>query len=574
MKNILKYTRKYLPFIILTPLILVVEVILEIEIPKVMAEIVDSGIPSGDINMVVSEGFKMILMAFGALLAGVAGCITAATGAMGFGSELRKAVFSKIQDFSFENFDRFQQSSLLTRLTTDVDYIQMGLRMTMIMLIRAPFMMIAASVVAFRINKDLFVVFAVAVPLLLITVTILARIAMPKFKLMLEKYDGLNDDTKEYLTNVRVVKAFVREDYENKKFAAINKQLRDSSIDIESMMVLIGPIMQLIIYGCVIAVYYLGGMDIVAGKMEVGTLTAFISYIGQIISGILMAAMIFINFVRLKGSVDRLSEVLGSEITLKDGDSDALVEKGSIDFDQVSFQYATASKESLKNIDLHIKAGETIGVIGSTGCGKSSLVQLIPRLYDVTAGSVKVAGLDVREYKLDNLRKDVSMVLQQNTLFSGTIKDNLRWGNEDASDEEIIEACKKAQAHDFIMAFPKQYDTDLGQGGVNVSGGQKQRLCIARALLAKPKIIILDDSTSAVDTHTDSLIRKALKEELSGTTTIIIAQRVASVMEADRVVVMDNGRIVDVDSPENLLQHNEIYQDIYNTQMKGVESYA
>ncbi|MBQ4253079.1 MAG: ABC transporter ATP-binding protein, partial [Erysipelotrichaceae bacterium] len=377
-----------------------------------------------------------------------------------------------------------------------------------------------------------------------------------------------------YLTNVRVVKAFVREDYENKKFAAINKQLRDSSIDIESMMVLIGPIMQLIIYGCVIAVYYLGGMDIVAGKMEVGTLTAFISYIGQIISGILMAAMIFINFVRLKGSVDRLSEVLGSEITLKDGDSDALVEKGSIDFDQVSFQYATASKESLKNIDLHIKAGETIGVIGSTGCGKSSLVQLIPRLYDVTAGSVKVAGLDVREYKLDNLRKDVSMVLQQNTLFSGTIKDNLRWGNEDASDEEIIEACKKAQAHDFIMAFPKQYDTDLGQGGVNVSGGQKQRLCIARALLAKPKIIILDDSTSAVDTHTDSLIRKALKEELSGTTTIIIAQRVASVMEADRVVVMDNGRIADVDTPENLLQYNEIYQDIYNTQMKGVESYA
>ena len=574
MKSILRYTRKYLPFIILTPLILVVEVILEIEIPKVMAEIVDTGIPSGNINLVVSEGFKMILMAFGALLAGVVGCITAATGAMGFGSELRKAVFGKIQDFSFEIFDRFQQSSLLTRLTTDVDYIQMGLRMTMIMLIRAPFMMIAASVVAFRINRDLFVIFAVAVPLLLVTVTILAKIAMPKFKLMLEKYDGLNDDTKDYLTNVRVVKAFVREDYENKKFAAINKQLRDSSIDIESMMVLIGPIMQLIIYGCVIAVYYLGGMDIVAGKMEVGTLTAFISYIGQIISGILMAAMIFINFVRLKGSVDRLSEVLNSEITLKDGESDALVENGSIDFDQVSFQYATASKESLKNIDLHIKTGETIGIIGSTGCGKSSLVQLIPRLYDVTEGCVKVAGLDVREYKLDNLRKDVSMVLQQNTLFSGTIKDNLRWGNEDASDEEIIEACKKAQAHDFIMAFPKQYDTDLGQGGVNVSGGQKQRLCIARALLAKPKIIILDDSTSAVDTHTDSLIRKALKEELSGTTTIIIAQRVASVMEADRVVVMDNGRIADVDTPERLLQHNEIYQDIYNTQMKGVESYA
>ena len=571
MKKIIACTKKYLPFIILAPVALMIEVILEVNIPKVMADIIDIAIPSGSIDAVGQLGTKMIIMALCSLLAGIIGCFLSSTGAIGFGSELRKKVFNQIEDFSFENVDSFQQSSLLTRLTTDVDYIQQGLRMMTTMFIRAPFMMVAAAIVAYQINKDLFVVFIVAIPIILVSIVIFGKIGMPKFRYMLTKYDGLNDMAQEYLTNVRVVKSFVRQNYEEKKFSDVNHQLMTSSIDIEGLMCLLGPAMQLIIFGCVIAVYYLGGMDIVSGTMELGQLTAFISYISQILMGLLMMSMIFLNIIRLKGSVDRLKEVLNTESLIKDGPYKGSVEQGSVDFVNVSFRYRNASKDSLSNINLHVDAGQTIGVIGATGCGKTSLVNLIARLYDVSTGVVKVSNRDVKEYNLKVLRDQVAMVLQQNVLFSGTIEENLRWGNENATMDEIKQACKAACADEFIESFPDGYKSDLGQGGVNVSGGQKQRLCIARALLKKPKIIILDDSTSAVDTHTDSVIRTALKENLKGTTTFIIAQRIASVMDADKVIVMDEGRVVDFDSPENLLKNNEIYRDIYQTQMKGVE---
>ena len=571
MKKIIACTKKYLPFIILAPVALMIEVILEVNIPKVMADIIDIAIPSGSIDAVGQLGTKMIIMALCSLLAGIIGCFLSSTGAIGFGSELRKKVFNQIEDFSFENVDSFQQSSLLTRLTTDVDYIQQGLRMMTTMFIRAPFMMVAAAIVAYQINKDLFVVFIVAIPIILVSIVIFGKIGMPKFRYMLTKYDGLNDMAQEYLTNVRVVKSFVRQNYEEKKFSDVNHQLMTSSIDIEGLMCLLGPAMQLIIFGCVIAVYYLGGMDIVSGTMELGQLTAFISYISQILMGLLMMSMIFLNIIRLKGSVDRLKEVLNTESLIKDGPYKGSVEEGSVDFVNVSFRYRNASKDSLSNINLHVDAGQTIGVIGATGCGKTSLVNLIARLYDVSTGVVKVSNRDVKEYNLKVLRDQVAMVLQQNVLFSGTIEENLRWGNENATMDEIKQACKAACADEFIESFSDGYKSDLGQGGVNVSGGQKQRLCIARALLKKPKIIILDDSTSAVDTHTDSVIRTALKENLKGTTTFIIAQRIASVMDADKVIVMDEGRVVDFDSPENLLKNNEIYRDIYQTQMKGVE---
>ena len=571
MKKIIACTKKYLPFIILAPVALMIEVILEVNIPKVMADIIDIAIPSGSIDAVGQLGTKMIVMALCSLLAGIVGCFLSSTGAIGFGSELRKKVFNQIEDFSFENVDSFQQSSLLTRLTTDVDYIQQGLRMMTTMFIRAPFMMVAAAIVAYQINKDLFVVFIVAIPIILVSIVIFGKIGMPKFRYMLTKYDGLNDMAQEYLTNVRVVKSFVRQNYEEKKFSDVNHQLMTSSIDIEGLMCLLGPVMQLIIFGCVIAVYYLGGMDIVSGTMELGQLTAFISYISQILMGLLMMSMIFLNIIRLKGSVDRLKEVLNTESLIKDGPYKGSVEQGSVDFVNVSFRYRNASKDSLSNINLHVDAGQTIGVIGATGCGKTSLVNLIARLYDASTGVVKVSNRDVKEYNLKVLRDQVAMVLQQNVLFSGTIEENLRWGNENATMDEIKQACKAACADEFIESFPDGYKSDLGQGGVNVSGGQKQRLCIARALLKKPKIIILDDSTSAVDTHTDSVIRTALKENLKGTTTFIIAQRIASVMDADIVIVMDEGRVVDFDSPENLLKNNEIYRDIYQTQMKGVE---
>ncbi len=571
MKNILKCTKKYLPFILLAPITLVIEVLLEVRIPTIMAEIVDVGIPSGDVNVVISLGKMMVLMSIASLAAGVAGTFFSSIGGIGFGSQLRKAVFEKIQNFAFEDIDKFQQSSLLTRLTTDVEYVQQGLRMIMTMFIRAPFMMIAAATVAYSINKSLFVIFVVAIPVLLGIVAVLGVIAMPLFRLMLTKYDSLNDRTKEYLTNIRVVKAYVREDHEESKFFINNKELMEASIKIEGLFVVLMPIISLVVYSCIIALFWLGGKQIMIGQMETGSLIAFVGYVGQILMGLLMMAMIYLNIVRLKGSVDRLSEVLNCDQSIVDGEYTGEVVEGSIEFRNVSFKYLGASKPSVKDVSLKINPGETVGIIGSTGSGKTSLVQLIARLYDASEGEVLVGNRNVKDYQIKNLRDSVAMVLQQNVLFSGTIMENLRWGNEKATDQEVYEACNYACASEFIESFPDGYNTDLGQGGVNVSGGQKQRLCIARALLKKPKIIILDDSTSAVDTHTDMMIRTALKQQLKGTTTIIIAQRISSVMEADKVAVIDGGKVVAYDTPSNLLETNDIYRDIYETQMKGVE---
>lgn len=575
MKSILPYLKKYLPYIILAPLCIVVEVVLEVYIPRIMSNIVDIGIPSGQLSVVIHYGLIMVSMAIGSLIAGAAASYFSAKGGVGFGAELRKGVFNKIQDFSFDNIDKFQQSSLLTRLTTDVNNVQQGLMMAMRIMVRAPFMMILAAITAYQINSRLFVVFAIAIPVIAVAVIIIGNIMVPRFRFMLKKYDKLNLTVQEDLTNIRTVKAYVRGDYEKKRFHDTNQELVDASIKAEKVMSIMQPIMQLVIYGCIIAILWLGGNYVITGSMKNGELISFISYVSQILMGLLMIAMIFIMVVQMRSSLERIEEVLKADATIKDGPYDGEVADGSIAFENVSFTYAAdAQSEVLNDINLKIKPGETLGILGATGCGKSTFVQLVPRLYDASEGCVKVGGRDVKDYHLDQLRNAVAMVLQKNVLFSGTIKDNLRWGNAQATDEQIIQACKQAAADDFIAGFPDGYDTDLGQGGVNLSGGQKQRLCIARALLKNPKIIIMDDSTSAVDTATDSRIRAALKTSRHGITTIIIAQRITSVMDADRVAIMENGQIVACDTPEELLKTNEIYQEIYQTQMKGVAENA
>ncbi len=575
MKAIAPYLKKYLPYILLAPLCISIEVVLEIYIPKIMSQIVDIGISSDQLSVVVHYGLIMVAMAVGSLIAGALSSYFSAKGGVGFGAELRKGVFEKIQDFSFENIDQFQQSSLLTRLTTDVNNIQQGLMMATRMMVRAPLMMILAAITAYTINKDLFVVFAVAIPLVAVTVIVLGNIMVPRFKAMLKKYDGLNLTVQESLTNIRTVKAYVRSDYEKTRFNRSTQELVDASIKAEKIISFMQPIMQLVIYGCIIAVLWYGGNYIMAGSMTTGELISFLSYVSQILMGLLMLAMIFIMVVQMRSSLDRIKEVLMSQALITDGPSDKDVADGSVDFNHVSFSYSqTAAENVISDINLHIRSGETLGILGATGCGKSTLVQLIGRLYDATEGTVEVGGMDVKQYKLATLRDAVAMVLQKNVLFSGTIRQNLAWGDPAADDQQIIEACRQACADEFIQGFPDGYDTDLGQGGVNLSGGQKQRLCIARALLKKPKIIILDDSTSAVDTATDSQIREALATQLKGTTTIIISQRISSVMDADRVAIIDNGRLQACASPAELLKTNAIYQDIYKTQMKGVASDA
>lgn len=574
MKKILSCTRKYLIYIILAPLCVMLEVYLESKIPLIMADVINEGIYSGNVDTVVKLGLRMIFFALCCLTNGIVSNYLSAKGGIGFGTELRKTVFRKIQEFSFENIDKFQQSSLLTRLTTDVNNVQNGMMQMTRMFVRAPFMLIVATTTALSINRNLFNIFLVAMPLLLVAMAIFMTKVNPLFQAMLKDMDNLNQNLRENLTNVREVKAYVRQDYENEKFRKTNNDLLATSLKVDTAIAFAMPIMSLAISFCIVAVYWIGGHQVVQGSMAIGDLIAFVSYVGQILMSLMMLSMIFMSIIRIKGSVQRLKEVLYEEVNITDGDYEGEVENGDIEFDDVCFEYPDNSKDIIKNISLKINSGEMIGIIGSTGSGKTSLVQLIPRLYDVTSGSVRVAGRDVREYRIKNLRDSVAMVLQQNVLFSGTIIDNLRWGDENATEEQIIEACKKAQAHDFIMAFPDGYNTDLGQGGVNVSGGQKQRLCIARALLKKPKIIILDDSTSAVDTATDALIREALKTELKGTTALIIAQRVASVNDADRVAVINNGCLDAFDTPARLLETNEVYQDIYYTQLKGVEEDA
>lgn len=585
--KLFRYVKKYWIYAVLAPLCIAVEVILEVNIPRIMANIVDIGISNKDLDYITRMGILMILMAILSLFFGALAARLASVASTGYAKELRKGLFYKIQEFSFANIDKFTTASLITRLTADVNNAQMTFMMMIRMMIRAPMMLVMATVMAVTLNARLSVVFLAAIPILATALFVISRAAHPKFRAMLKKYDKLNAVIQENLIGIRVVKAFVRADYENEKFCDIANQVREAQIKAEKIVIWNMPIMQFVMYACMLAVAWFGGKLIIAGEMQSGQLMGFISYISQILISLMMIGMIFVMFVITRASITRINEVLEEKIDITEKESKVTeVKDGSVVFDNVSFSYAGKKGNLvLENINLSIKPGETIGIIGGTGSGKSTLVQLIPRLYDVTEGRVLVGGVDVRDYSLSHLRDAVAMVLQKNVLFSGTIKDNLRWGNGNATDEEIIEACKIAQAHDFIMSFPNGYDTVLGQGGVNVSGGQRQRLCIARALLKKPKVIILDDSTSAVDTATDSKIREALRSEdlfsriykdlkKEKITTIIIAQRIASVMDADRIIVMDDGRINAVGTHEELLNSNAIYREVYESQLKGVAEYA
>jgi ATP-binding cassette subfamily B protein len=567
--NIGEYKKKAL----LAPAAIVGEVAMEVTIPMVMAKILDNGISKGRIGYVAAMGGVMMLMALFSLMFGALAGRLSAVAAMGFAKNLRSALFRKVQSFSFSNVDKFSTASLTTRLTTDVTNVQNAFMMLIRGAVRSPIMLVMATIMAVRMNARLSLVFFAAVPVLGIALFLIIFNAHPRFENMLRRYDDMNGKLQENLVGIRVVKAFAREEHEKKLFRENTDRVRRAQFFAEKLVILSMPIMQLCMYASIAAIMWFGGHMAVDGDILTGELSSFIMYVSQILMALMMLSLLFIMFVISRASVERICEVLEEEPGISDeGCRNVSAADGSISFRNVSFSYFNDMKNlALDHIDLDIRSGETIGMIGGTGSSKSTLVQLIPRLYDTTQGEVLVGGINVRDYPLDTLRGQVAMVLQKNELFSGTIKDNLRWGNEAATDEEIEEACRAACAHDFIMGFPEGYNTYLGQGGVNVSGGQKQRLCIARALLKKPKIIILDDSTSAVDTATDSSIRRAFREKLSDTTTIIIAQRISSVMDADRIVVMDNGKISGIGTHEELLAGNEIYREVYESQQKGAD---
>lgn len=572
-KKILSCVGEYKKYAILTPVTIIGEVLMELLIPTIMAMIIDNGIKQGDIGYVVKMGGIMVVMSLFSLAFGALAGRFAAVAGMGFSKNLRAKLFEKVQSFSFANVDKFSSSSLITRLTTDVTNTQNAFMMVIRMAIRSPIMFIGAIIMAVRLNPKLSLVLLIVLPLLIIALALIISKAFPRFLAMLEKYDSMNSRVQENLIGIRVVKAFVREKYEKDNFKNTADIVRKAQVSAEKLIIMNMPVMQIAMYTSIVAVLWFGGNMAVSGSMGTGELASFITYITQILMSLMMLSMIFIMLVISKASIQRISEVLSEEPTVKDCEnSTEKVSDGSVRFENVSFSYFDDMNNlALENINIDIKSGETIGIIGGTGSSKTTLVQLIPRLYDTTAGTVYVGGKDVKSYSLDELRNNVAMVLQKNVLFSGTIRDNLRWGDENASDEEIIEACKSACADDFVQSFPDGYNTDMGQGGVNVSGGQKQRLCIARALLKKPKIIILDDSTSAVDTATDSNIRKAFREKLSDTTTFIIAQRISSVKDADRIIVMDNGKINGIGTHDELLKNNSIYREVYESQQKGAE---
>lgn len=572
-RTIFSHVGEYKKQAVLCPLSIVGEVIMEVTIPLVTARMIDNGIKAGNISYVTGMGILMVCMALVSLFFGALAGRLSAVAAMGFAKNLRKALFRKVQDFSFANVDRFSTASLTTRLTTDVTNLQNAFMMFVRSAFRSPIMLISATIMAVYANPSLSRVFLVSIPLLGTAVFLIIAKAHPRFGKMLTRYDEMNGKVQEDLTGIRVVKAFAREDYEKKRFCESTDNVRKAQVFAEKLVIMNMPIMQLVMYGTIVAIMWFGGKMAVDGDICTGQLSSFIMYVTQILMSLMMLSMLFIMFVVSRASMQRIYEVLSEEPTVRSPENASVsADDGSISFRGVSFSYfGDMDNLVLDNVSLEIASGETIGVIGGTGSSKSTLVQLIPRLYDADKGQVIVGGHDVRDYSLDTLRDQVAMVLQKNVLFSGTIRENLRWGDANASDEEIEEACKAACAHDFIMGFPKGYDTYLGQGGVNVSGGQKQRLCIARALLKKPKIIILDDSTSAVDTATDSSIRKAFREKLADTTTIIIAQRISSVKDADRIVVMDAGRITDVGTHEELMQKSSIYREVYDSQQKGAD---
>ena len=571
LKNVLKSVGEYKKETILSPITVALEVLLEVLIPYFMAVLIDKGINTGDMTEIIKYGMLLVVLAMAALAFGALSGHYAAVASAGFAKNLRKRMFYKVQDFSFLNIDHFSTSSLVTRMTTDITNVQNAYQMIIRVAVRAPIMLIMAFFMAFKVNSELATIYLWVIPILGIALAFIMTHVHPIFVRVFKTYDKLNNVVQENVHGIRVVKSFVREDFEEQKFKKISSSIYNDFTKAEKMIAFNAPVMQICVYTCMILISWIGANLIVGGTMTAGELTSMFTYTMQILMSLMMLSMIFVMTIMSKASVERINEVL---IEVPDIANPAKpvteVADGSIDFDHVSFSYSqNPDKLCLKDIDLHIKSGETIGIIGGTGSAKSSLVQLIPRLYDITSGALKVGGRDVRDYDLEILRDAVSMVLQKNVLFSGTIKENLRWGNPNATEEELIHACQLAQADDFIQTFPDQYDTYIEQGGSNVSGGQKQRICIARALLKKPAILILDDSTSAVDTKTDAMIQKAFIDEIPDTTKLIIAQRISSVQNADRIVVMDNGRIADVGTHEELLASSKIYQEVYYSQVKG-----
>ena len=577
-KKLMSYIGEFKRDTILSPIFVTLEVFLEVLLPTLMALVIDNGVETGDMNYVMKMGLIMLVVAMLSLAAGTLSGVFAAKASMGFGRNLRKGMFDNIQDFAFRNIDHFSTAGLVTRMTTDVTNVQNAYQMLVRMFVRAPIMMISALIMCVKINARISLIFLAALVFLGLVLSFVIRRAFPLFNEMFRGYDSLNASVQENLTGIRVVKAYVREDHENDKFCKATDRLKNLSVHAEKLVIMNQPVMQLTVYTCILLISWIGAkMIVVNGTMTTGELMSLFTYTIQILMSLMMMSMVFVMVTMASSSAKRIAEVLDEKSTLHNPENPVYqVEDGSIEFDHVNFAYSeNETKEEreekcvLADINFQIHSGETIGIIGGTGSSKSTLVQLIPRLYDVLDGSVRVGGRDVREYDIETLRNEVSMVLQKNVLFSGTILDNLRWGNKEATEEECRHACELAQASEFIDKMPDGYETFIEQGGSNVSGGQKQRLCIARALLKKPKILILDDSTSAVDTKTDALIRKAFREEIPATTKIIIAQRISSIEDADRILVLDQGRISGMGSHDELLKTNEIYRDIYRLQQKG-----
>ena len=577
-KKLARYIKCYKKDSILTPIFVMLEVIMEVLIPFLMADLIDKGIDGGNIPLIIKLGVALLIGAFISLFFGALAGKTAATASAGFAKNLRKAMFYNIQDFSFSNVDKFSNSSLITRLTTDVTNVQMSYQMIIRNAARSPLMLIFALTAAFGISSKLSLIFLTMIPVLGIGLYLIIKNAFPIFERVFKSYDNLNRIVQENLSGIRVVKSFIREEHEIDKFSKTSEEISKDFIKAEKLLAFNIPLMQFSVYSCMLLLSWFGARAVVASGnnpalgLSTGQLMSLITYTMQILMSLMMLSMVLVMITISKASARRIVEVLDEQTDIKNPSSPIYeVKNGDIEFENVNFKYSdSADKLCLENINIKIKSGETIGIIGGTGSSKTTLVQLIPRLYDVSSGAVKVAGIDVRNYDIESLRKSVSMVLQKNVLFSGTIKENLKWGNPDATDEEIKEACSIAQADGFIENFPDKYETYIEQGGTNVSGGQKQRLCIARALLSNPKVLILDDSTSAVDTKTDSHIRKELLSSMPNTTKIIIGQRISSISEADKILVMDDGKIVDYGTHEELIKSSSIYREVYESQSKGV----
>jgi len=563
--------KPYLPAFILGPIMMIVEVIGEVALPKFMADIINVGAAGHNVPYIIGMGITMIITALLMMAGGIGGAYFGAKASISFAADLRSDVFDKVQRFSFANLDQFSTGSLVTRLTNDITQVQNLINMALRMMLRAPGMLIGALIMALVMNAQLSIVVLVVIPILVTLIALVIRTAFPRFEIMQKKLDALNSTVQEMLTNVRVIKSFVRGKYEEERFAGANEELKQSSLDAFKVVILNMPIMMMMMNITTLGIVWFGGKQILAGNMPVGDLTAFTSYIVQILMSLMMLAMVLLQSSRALASLRRITEVLDTEVSLTDEGCalpDKRVDSGSVEFRDVTFRYYKENKEAvLSHISFRVKSGQVLGIIGSTGSGKTTLVQMIPRLYDVDEGEIRVDGVNVKDYSLKNLRDGVGMVLQKNVLFSGTIMENLMWGDSGASREEIFAASKAAQADPFVSSFTDGYLTELGQGGVNVSGGQKQRLCIARALLKKPKILILDDSTSAVDTATEARIRESFGTALKGATKIIIAQRISSVVDADQILVLDEGKIVGLGSHEQLLKDCEPYQEIYYSQM-------